>query len=177
MPYSNTIPAPGDLLSQSQADILNNFIAIGTVIDPNNGTVTLTQAVAPAPAATQMSLYTPLGANALHIKTAATDIDITTCGQAANGWGLLPCGIKMAWGTIAIPGGSTAAPGNNNLVLTNPTIPGFPGFTAVYNAQVTAIHAAGMDKYVWVFGLVPGSVAVRNPNSAAVNAYILVIGI
>jgi len=98
MAYNNAIPAAGNLLSQSQADILNNFIAIATVVDPNNGTLTLTQAAAPATGANQVSLYALTGTSALRIKTATTDVDIMSAGKTTTGWCILPSGIIMKWG-------------------------------------------------------------------------------
>jgi hypothetical protein len=36
MAYQANIPQPGDLLSQSQSDLLNNFMALQTLIDINH---------------------------------------------------------------------------------------------------------------------------------------------
>ena len=82
----------------------------------------------------------------------------------------------MAWGNIAVPGGSTGHPGTATFTLTAPTIAGFPGFTAVYNAQVSSVQLGGMDKNVWVSALGIGSVTVQNPNNTAITSYVLVIG-
>lgn len=101
MAYQVNIPQPGDLLSQSQSDILNNFIAIGNIIDPNLGNITLTTSAAPAPAANQISLYAASGTS-LHIKTNATDVDMTTSLLTTTGWCKLPCGLIMKWGTSGV---------------------------------------------------------------------------
>jgi hypothetical protein len=102
MPFNANIPQPGHLLSQSQSDILNNFTAIASVINPNTGTLTLTQAAVPTTAANQVSLYNSI-TNGLNIKV-GTDapIDITTATKASVGQCTLPSGIQLKWGNITV---------------------------------------------------------------------------
>lgn len=203
-PYQANKPMAADQMSISQGDLQNNFLALKALVDVNHETfgsayegkhsiVSFPQQAPsvvppifpPATAATELAMYAKADGGATHLFLRPTnqlpgidtnDINITKSGKANNGWCILPSGIKIAWGIISVPGGSTGTPGTNTLTLTNPTIAGFPGFSFVYNAQVTAIHSAGMDKYVWAYDLQFDSVGVKNPNSHAVDTYIFVIG-
>lgn len=204
MAYNANVPQPGDLLSQSQIDLLSNFTEINTFVNVNHEAFNSVaphaqgkhkqiempvQAADVATDLTQWSMYVKnntLGVPAPAIwlrppvsaqhPAPANPIDITTAGMANNGWCRLPCGILMAWGTVNVPGGSTAVPGIANLVLTSPTIAGFPGFNAVYSAQATGVRNGGMDKYIWVSNLAVGAITIANPNVNAIDTYVLVIG-
>lgn len=193
-----------DQMSISQGDLQNNFLDLKALIDINHETfgsayegkhtiVSFPEQIIsgvppvfpPATTATELAFYTTSDAGATHLflrpsgKAAGDvtdDINLTKSGKANNGWNLSLNGIMLAWGTIPVPGGSTAHPGEGTLLLTNPTIADFPGFSFVYNAQITPIHSDGMDKEVWVYDLQVGSVKVRNPNVHAINVYVFVIG-
>ena len=115
MAYNPLIPNPTDLLSQSQADIKNNFIAIGAMLDPNTGEVKLPLILDvtadPATTATQVGLYSKLGLTSgapelfFRRNNSGPIIDMTESSQIANGWTFLPSGLLMQWGTQATAGG------------------------------------------------------------------------
>lgn len=196
MAYNNAIPAPGDLLSQSQDDILKNFQAINTFVNVNHEAFNSAaphaqgkhkqiempvQAAAVATDPTQWSMYVKnntlgIPAPALFLRPpvsaehpAGAEIDMTTAGMANNGWCILPCGIKMLWATFALVGGANPA------FLFN-TVAGFPGFTNVFSAQVSEIANFSLNHPASVSNLVPASITIFTGNAGGTSAYILVIG-
>lgn len=114
MAYNNAIPAAGDLISQSQDDIQQNFAAIQTLVEVNHETfaaansgkhkyVTLTeQGADPVTAINELALYSKDvgGVTALFLRNENNGavVDITTATKAATGTCTLPCGITLKWG-------------------------------------------------------------------------------
>lgn len=118
MAFNPNIPQAPNIIAQSQADILNNFISIGDFVDPDTGEVfsPLLLDVAPDPTtnATQIGLYCKNGVTSgipeLYIRrnSNGTVMDMTECSQMANGWAWVSGGLLMQWGTQATAGGSNA---------------------------------------------------------------------
>lgn len=123
MAYNNNIPQPGDQLSVSQADILNNFAAISTLVNVNhvdfNGAdqgkhkwVTFpVQVAAPVINAGELGLYSILSAltatNQLNfINAAGVSTPFTARG---TGWFYLPCGLLVKYGSFTSAGAGSAA--------------------------------------------------------------------
>jgi hypothetical protein len=172
MPYQANIPNATDLLSKSQADLKNNFIALATIVNPTSKTLTLGNTAAPTVPINTMALYSAAG-NKLHIKTSAADIDITTAGKADDGWCLLPCGILMRWGYFAVGHGAHAT--------YTFAIAGFPGFTGVpFNAQVSAYVSGGAgnepNSPMSITNITNANVTVYNASSKNQSAYVFVTG-
>ena len=153
-PYNNNIPQPTDALNKSQGDLLTNFGSIKSLIDVNHYDfantlagkhmfVTLPiQAADPGTTSTEMALYTKddgSGSNpAMFIqpKSSGTPINITSSGQATNGWTRLPSGILLKWGAVpgvTVQSGFTITP----QVVNFPVSGSIPVFSSVYNVQVT----------------------------------------
>ena len=57
MAYQNNIPQSGTQISVSQGDLLNNFLAINTIIDPNNKFINLSTTTAPEILIGNIGLY------------------------------------------------------------------------------------------------------------------------
>jgi hypothetical protein len=197
MAYDATIPKPGDLLSQSQINLLANFAEINTFVSVNHEAFNSVaphaqgkhkqiempvQAAAIATDPTQWSMYVKnntLGvpAPALWLRPpvsaqhpAGAAIDITTATLANAGWCQLPCGLKLAWT-------NGVSPYNAAYALTAANIPGFPGFTAVYGAQVTQVSAGLLLYPIQISALSFNSITLRTNNGGGVTAYVFVIGI
>lgn len=149
MAYNPAIPQPTDQISVSQTDILNNFMAIQTLIDVNHVDFANVnqgkhffvefpiQAIAPVTAAAEVGLYSQTSAFTLQpelvfSKQSGTGVyEFTSSGQLVNGgWARLPSGILYKWGT----GGPGAA---GAYVITFPVNASTPVFTAVYVSFVT----------------------------------------
>ena len=172
MAYNSAIPQPGDLLSQSQSDILGNFTALGTFLDVNNTVIKFASTTAPT-VASGLSMYLD-ASNVLRIKSASKDVSMSGSTLSSNGWSAFPSGLIMIWGSVLVPGGSTGSPGS--VTVTFSSTSGFPGFTAAYNSQITGIRASGMDKYVWTGTPSTTTLTIYNPNSSNVTAYYTVLG-
>lgn len=126
MTFNNSIPQPGDFISQSQSQILTNFAQLYTVfgqdhIEYDDSTtadrgkhkqVTMKElAVAPATTATEMALYTKdvSGTTRLFYRqpSSGTEVQMTGAFLAAqNGHSLLFGGIKIVWGRDTIASGT-----------------------------------------------------------------------
>jgi len=182
MSYQPNIPASTDLLSQSQADIQNNFIAIGTLLSPNgNAAVTLPVAAGdPTTSATNMAIYTKTSALTaqpemfiLRNSTSATvpnPIEFTSAVYATTGWTRLPSGILLKWGTFSVPLSTTS---------TSTFIVGPGAFTTVFNIQMsfTKVGGSTMDGAL-MRAFTTTSITIQNiSNNNAVNVYYLVMGI
>lgn len=161
MPYNQNIPQPNDQISQSQADLLNNFQSLQTFLQVNHSDINSgnqgkhkfvefpVQAVAPVTVGAEIGLYTrtsPLTAEAelVVLKQAGstapiTSYEITSAGYTVAGWSRLPSGILLKWGTS-----SPAGAGAHAVVF--PVGVTIPAFTAVYNAQVTP--SSNIDVFV-----------------------------
>ena len=142
MAYNSAIPAAADLLSQSQADINNNFIAIGNFIDVNNMVLKFTSTTAPTTTASQLALYqksVTIGSNTTPSLfwrniSSGTEVDLLSSGKSTAGWCRLPCGIVMKWATGSVTTGSTTS-----VSLAGGT--GVPDITTVYVGSVTPVYS------------------------------------
>ena len=129
MPFNAAIPQAGDLLSQSQVDLLANFTAINTFVNVNHEAFNSVaphaqgkhkqiempvQAAAVATDLTQWSMYVKnntlgIPAPAIFLRPpvsvqhpAGNEIDMTTALLTTTGWCRLACGIIVKWGTSAV---------------------------------------------------------------------------
>ena len=117
MPYNPNIPQPTDQLSVSQGNLLNNFQALATILNPNTGSFTFPVQVSDPTAITspndQFQLFSKYNAvdgfYDLYLKYGAdTSYPITATNNATPGYTYLPSGIILQWGTtgsFAVPGG------------------------------------------------------------------------
>jgi len=200
MAYDQNIPQSTDLLSQSQADIQQNFAAIQTFIEVNHDTfasategkhkfVSLPQGTVSGTfpletTATELGLYCKTdGANpALYLRPPSQAVGVTTDDinimysiNAASGETILPSGIKMKWGTGTINAGSN----------TSGAITYYSAFTtALYSLQISPYGSratgAAQDYVlnVWEQGLANFKVTRTNAYiGTASTFYYLAIGI
>jgi len=186
MAYNNAIPAAGDLLSQSQADIQDNFAALKTLIDVNHGTfaaadegkhkhITLPeQGADPTTLANEKAMYAKQsalsGVSELFIRNESdgTVTEFTSSTQAASGYTRLPSGILLKWGTSVVGADATA-----NIAYES-TIE----FAAVYNASVTIQGQSGNAGACYVQSFDTISLTVYNASSSGGRTfYYFVIGI
>lgn len=141
MAYKNNIPQPTDALSQSQADMLNNFAAIQTLIDidhvdfansnqgQHNKVTFPVQGSAPSFAAGSVGLYNlayaATSTNELFINRAAgSNYPMTAfLGTATTGWTYIPSGMIMVWGRATITAGGA-------FTVLYSAVPSFPGFSS-----------------------------------------------
>ena len=172
MAFNSAIPQPGDYLSQSQSDVLGNFIALSAFLDVNNTVIKFAQTTAPT-VASGLSMYLD-ASNILRIKSASKDVSMSGGTLASNGWSAFPSGLIMLWGSVSVGGGSTSHPGSTTVTFSGTS--GFPGFTSAYNSQVTGIYTPGMDKYVWTGVPSTTQLTIYNPNNTSVTAYYTVLG-
>lgn len=183
MAYQSNIPQPTDQLSVSQSDILNNFMALQTLIDVNhvdfaNGNQGKhffvefpVQFPVPTTAAGEVGLYSQTSSltsqpELVFSKQGGTSVyEFTSSGQLVNGgWVRHPSGILMKWGT-----GGPGAPGA--YVITFPVNASTPVFTAVYSSFVTPTS----NLVVYVTALTTTTLTLNV--SAAGSFNYLVIGI
>lgn len=161
MAYNPNIPQPDDELSQSQGDILDNFVAIQQLIDLNHVSFGAVgqgkhkfvsfplQNPAPTFDAGDEGLYNFLNVltnkNQLYVHkqkfvgTAEIPMTASSLDQAAAtnnsaGWSYLPSGQVLVWGTATGTGTATFT-----LPVTCPTL------TAIQSVQLTSISAIGGD--------------------------------
>ena len=123
MPFLFNIPQPGDLLSVSQGNLLSNNQILGAIAGNANVNSSLlnanagfnflylqNQGAAPTFVAGTANIWVQnsasTGNNELFIRndTTAAGIPITASAQAANGWGYLPTGNLVKWGSLAAAG-------------------------------------------------------------------------
>lgn len=128
MAYLSNIPQPTDQLSVSQPQILANFTAIGTILDPDTGTVNFVKQLAdPTLPANAIGLYSkdlpgapiaalpdvPEGGPEIYVNR--TDgvnnfhIPITASFCNANGYAYLPSGVLLKWGTSTATHGADSS--------------------------------------------------------------------
>lgn len=122
MAYNSNIPQPTDQLSVSQGDLLANFQALATILNPNTGSATfINQVAAPTFPANQLGLYalTPAltsvselfvsknsAAGKKEIPLTASILSTSTPGNGGAGWTYLPSGIILQWGGYNTSSGS-----------------------------------------------------------------------
>jgi hypothetical protein len=114
IPYNGNIPQPTDIPAQSQSQILTNFGSIQAIIDVNHadfGAATAgqhnyvqmpVQASAPAVNVGDVGLYNLLsgGSNQMFLrKSDGTSIPLTQATLNTPGYGYLPSGALMQWGS------------------------------------------------------------------------------
>lgn len=149
MAYNANIPQPTDKISNSQSDLLNNFIEIKNLVDVNHETfgsanqgahkfITFTDQTAsgaPATAGTNIDMYNlPIsGVQHLYIKRAAgTPVPFTQSSNLGNGWTYLASGLIIAWGQGTI----AASSGEQAVVYASALSGGWPGFSASFTPRV-----------------------------------------
>jgi len=192
MAYNQNIPQPTDLLAISQADLLNNFIALQTLIDVNHVDfasgdegkhkfVTMpVQGAAPAFAGGEVGLYNKLpaapfpltGQNELFInKSNGTNIPFTASAQASPGWTYLPSGILIKWGS------GTATPGSNT--FTFPANVNTPAFASIFSMFLTPVGTVGDTFNMYLVSFLAPWTQFTMVSNAAVNKnfFFLAIGI
>lgn len=148
MTFQSNIPQPSDIISDSQADLLNNFQAIGTAFPVNHENFNtanagkhsivemVTQTADPAGALGEMTLFSrnttlaPTGPLNLWYKreNEATAYQLTGPNpvRAATGYTFLPGNMLMQWRLVASP--------NDGQAVTFPI-----AFSAIpYSLQLTA---------------------------------------
>jgi hypothetical protein len=180
MAYNNSIPQAGDLLSQSQADILANFQEIDTFVTLNHVTFGASdagkhkflqmpvQVAAPSTAAGEMGLYTKTSALTsvpemfVRKQSNGTEIEFTSALANANGWTRLPSGILLKWGTS----GSVSV--NSSDALSFPVAGTIPVFSNVFSAQVSLNGGNTITGNVFVTTLTTTTLTVYYWSTAAV---------
>lgn len=146
MAYNPNIPQATDQISVSQADLLNNFIALSTFLNVNHVDFASAdqgkhkfvsfpqQASSPATSGTEVALYCKVssltGNPELYFRDASSssDIEFTSFGNSVDGWTRFPSGILIKWGNVSA-NGATA--------INFPVGASIPVFTAVFSAQAT----------------------------------------
>lgn len=162
MAYNAGIPISTDLLSQSQPQILGNFMSIGAFMSPDNGeflTGILLDVNAPvAPAANQVGLYVANGSKSgtpelwyvpylgSVLPNTAVPVAFTESMQVSQsaGYTRLPSGVLLKWGTQ-----TGIVPNTPGQYVTFPTGANIPAFTNIFSVQVTAIGTAGNTGSIW----------------------------
>lgn len=193
MAYDPTKPIVTDSPAYDVAQIQTNFASLKTLIDVNHvtfdiagsgkhnfvqfppltGTIPKTETDEYALFGTAAGLYvrkpgTPAGV------VGTNDTNITNAfgssTLAADGYCYLPCGAKMAWGSVS-------AIHNATTTFTYSTISGFPGFTSTpFSVQLTGEGTTG-DSPVYYTNLTSTSVGVYNSSGTSRTCKILVIGL
>lgn len=152
MAYISIIPQPGDEPANSQPQILGNFTALATILDPDNGTIKLVKQLGPiALGANSINLHTqdlpgapipalaaaPEGGPEIYITRSdginTFNIPITASSPFTDGYAYLPSGLILKWGR------DTAT---NLADFDTPYISGndIPEFKAVLNVQLTLLN-------------------------------------
>jgi len=127
--YNPNIPQPSDRPSDSQDDLLNNFLALKVfldrnhvaILDPTTGTSEgkhkfmqmPEQAAAPASAVDEGALYTKQASAITNLfwrlENSGTEVQMTNIAPslAATGYTFLPGGLLLQWGRTTLTGAST----------------------------------------------------------------------
>jgi hypothetical protein len=177
--YNNNIPKPGDILKNSQSQMLANFQAIQTLISVNHGNFdssvqgkhTFIQFPAqggdPVTALGEVALYSKVGATSTVPELAferQSNGDITVFTEGSNtgntGYSRLPSGFLVKWGraTIGAAAGGTAF--RTDTITINPID---PVYNTVYNVQLSLGIANN--------GVSPTSVSYILENSLLTNQF------
>jgi hypothetical protein len=175
MAYNANKPDAGDLLSQSQNDLKDNFTALKTLIDVNHETfahasegkhkhVTFPiQGAAPSTAADEVALYSKDNASgnpALYYRPESdgTEVEISSGKAQANGYQRFASGAMMKWGA-----GTVAQGAGTSDIEFDSTV----AFTTVYSVTVTMKNGSdpSKDNYApFVSSFSNTKVVVYNPN-------------
>ena len=158
MAFTQNIPQPADVISQSQPQLLANFQAINTFVDVNhvafNGAdqgkhkfVTMPeQGAAPITLANEGVLFTAQGAYTgttelyYGLESAGGFDSITEGLNAAAGWSGLPSGLLIKWGTVTIPVEAVLTQGT--YVYNYPVGATIKPFSTFYQQMVTPVGIA-----------------------------------
>lgn len=149
MAYNENIPKASQNPSQSQGQILDNFLEINTAFNTNHGNFNAgnqgkhsflqmpEQSSPPPTGANEMALYTKESsltslAEMFIRRENGTEIEFTSSLGAANGWTRLPSGILLKWGT---------SNGNGAHTTNFPTGTTIPAFVAVYTGFVVTFDS------------------------------------
>jgi len=183
--YQETKPLAADKLSDSQADIANNFTAIKALVDVNHETfaggvspegkhkiVTLPErdgSVAkpyPVNLANEGALFAKEGPTSTTTelffrREDGTDSNMTERGGTTAGWTFIPSGLLVKWGDITTTATSTV---NLN------TVAG-PNFSAVYAAQATPKNTNGGVAAAYIVGT---TLQVRTPTAGMPTCWIVI---
>jgi len=190
MAYNANIPAAGDLISQSQSQILANFQALSSV---GNGYLDMTVKVAaPTLGSGDTGLYNLNNATTLTNETylslnrtapadapafapmSASVLSNTVMANSSNGWTYLPSGILIKWGSVAA---TTAT------VSITPTVSsGGPNFNYIFRVMLTPFDSSTNTNFTCgqrtSFTAVSGDFTAycANPSATTVISY-LIIGV
>ena len=161
MAYNANIPQPGDLLSQSQGQILANFQALsGAAINTFPYVLLPIQGSDPAVSTTQMALYTKTSSITSQPEmfiernsgstTAPNPIEFTSYyanSTTLKGFTRLPSGLLIAFG-LKNPTGIGSQTYSWASLMAGAT--GWPGWTTLYNVQITtsAIGNVATDSFI-----------------------------
>ncbi len=162
MAYNANIPQPADQLKNSQPQILGNFQEINTAFNVNHVGFNVAdegkhkflqmprQGAAPTTAATDIGLFSLVGANSLvselnFRRQADGEVIPFTEGLIATpGWTILPCGLVVKWGTIVIGAGAYLA--TQSIVTNYPVGAGIRSFTQPAIFTLFSDQFSGNDK-------------------------------
>jgi hypothetical protein len=178
MAYNNAIPTATDPLKVSQAQILANFQEILTYFSVNHVGFGILdqgkhaflqmprQGAAPATGATEVALYSVLGASSAVTELAfrrennGTIIPFTEGTNATQGWCRLPSGLVMKWNTVTVSAVNAAA----NVISTMPLIG--PALTTAFWAIVVpqadpALVTKDVDAACYVTALASNQISYK----------------
>lgn len=196
MPYNNNIPQPTDILSDSQDDLLNNFMQLSTAWNinhiPYNAVNQGFHSQVTLPVAGAVITPTIPGVANIYSDISPLTGDVELSWQRQNngariewtgafdgpvGWTRLPSGILLKWGIFDTPTGV-------NDLVTFPTAVTIPIFDNVFTVLVSCTSPAGLFR---VANVVDGSLntlgfntntwSTSNSLSIPATIYYLVIGI
>lgn len=188
MAYQANIPQATDKLRISQADLLNNFIAIDSFVSANHygfasGNVgkhlylQMPETAAPATAANEAGLYanngTISGTTELFFRRESngSSIGFTEANLATTGWTKLPSGLILKWGN-----GTVGA--NADATVTFDGV-GVAAFTTVYSVNCTINGGTGgLDKGFYYKSYTTTTLTVYNANANGGNRnfFYMVVG-
>lgn len=147
MAYNSNIPQAGDKISNSQSDILGNFLALAPF---GNGYAEFTlQGSVPSFGISSTGMYTLLYAqtakNELYIHKesidAPTDVPFTASkmsntaiASCVNGWSYLPSGLLIKWGSYSVT--SSGVDVDVDVAVTS----GGPNFNKVFQVFITPVN-------------------------------------
>lgn len=141
MSYNPNIPQANDKWGISQQNILDNFIALGAILDVDNGVYTFPEnALDPTTAADTIDMYAKEGVYSseaelfIRRESSGDVIGFTEANLTSTGWSRLPSGLLLKWGTAT-------ANGTTNVLF--PTGAGIPAFSTIVNVLVTTVYDSG----------------------------------
>lgn len=166
MPYTDNVPQATQRINDTQVLILQNFMNISTLIDVNHVTfgaagegkhkwihfprqtdVVGPPVTGPSTVGTDdLAVFAKLGTTGTQLFLRRSNIAV---GGAAinftelnapnnnNGWTYLPSGLLLVWGRVPITNTETIPSAGA------PYPTGFPGFTQIYNVQISVEGTAG----------------------------------